>query len=68
MRTAAIVKVEIPADRVPGITDSFVGSQIDLLVFDALPQPLVLSRFPGPTQSTLLVRSTHSPNVAFDTQ
>src|SRR5712672_94912 len=40
MRTAAIIKVEIPTNRASRLTDGFVGSQIDLLVFDALPQPL----------------------------
>src|SRR5260370_19663625 len=40
MRTSAIVKVEIPADRMSRLADGFVSSQIDLLVFDATPQPL----------------------------
>src|SRR5260370_12061204 len=40
MRTAAIIKVEISTNRASRLTDGFVGSQIDLLVFDALPQPL----------------------------
>src|SRR5882724_2779921 len=40
MRTAAIVEVEIPTNRASRLTDGFIGSQIDLLVFDALPQPL----------------------------
>src|SRR5712664_4613585 len=40
MRTAAIVEVEIPTNRASRLTDGFVGSQIDLLIFDALPQPL----------------------------
>src|SRR5713101_9283120 len=40
MRTSAVIKVEIPADRMSGLADGFVGSQIDLLVFDAAPQPL----------------------------
>src|SRR6478672_26945 len=39
MRTSAVVKVEIPADRMSRLADGFVGSQIDLLVFDAAPQP-----------------------------
>src|SRR5665647_1495103 len=39
MWTAAIIKVEISADRVARLADGFVGSQIDLLVFDAAPQP-----------------------------
>src|SRR5260370_5154735 len=40
MRSSCVVKVEIPADRISCLGDSFVGSQIDLLVFDAAPQPL----------------------------
>src|SRR5829696_8061649 len=40
MRTATIVKVEIPTNRASRLTDGFVGSQIDLLVFDAFPEPL----------------------------
>ena len=39
MRTAAIVKIEIPTDRASRLTDGFVGSQIDLLVFDTFPKP-----------------------------
>jgi len=38
--TAAIVEVEIPINRALRLTDGFIGSQIDLLRFDALPQPL----------------------------
>src|SRR5260370_2388310 len=40
MRTSAVVKVEIPANRMSRLADAFVGPQIDLLVFDAAPQPL----------------------------
>src|SRR5207244_6374786 len=40
MRSAAIVEVEITADRGAGLADGFVGPQIHLLVFDAAPQPL----------------------------
>lgn len=40
MWTAAIVKIEISTDRMSRLADGFVGSQIDLLVFDAFPQPL----------------------------
>src|SRR5882757_10304803 len=40
MRSSPVVKVEILADRISCLADGFVGSQIDLLVFDALPQPL----------------------------
>src|SRR5882757_5153706 len=40
MWTAAIVKIEIMADRVPCFADAFVGPQIHLLVFDAAPQSL----------------------------
>ena len=40
MRTVAVVKVKIPTNRASRLADGFVGSQIDLLVFDAAPQPL----------------------------
>ena len=40
MWATAIVEVEISADRATGLADAFIGSQIDLLVFDATPQPL----------------------------
>src|SRR6476620_4285355 len=40
MRSAAIVKVEISTDRATGLADAFIGSQIDLFVFDTTPQPL----------------------------
>src|SRR5712675_2921758 len=40
MWTTAIVEVEISADRVTGLANAFIGSQIDLLIFDAAPQPL----------------------------
>src|SRR5258705_670095 len=40
MWATAIVEVEVSADRVTGLADAFIGSQIDLLVFDATPQPL----------------------------
>src|SRR6266446_2238110 len=40
MRSSPVVKVEIPTNRASCLADCFVGSQIDLLVFDALPQPL----------------------------
>src|SRR5258708_19522941 len=40
MWTAAIIEVEITADRVPRLANAFVGPQIYLLVFDAAPQPL----------------------------
>src|ERR1700716_1449637 len=39
MGPSSVVEVEIPADRVPRLANAFVGSQIDLLVFDAAPQP-----------------------------
>src|SRR5437764_15198910 len=39
MGATAIIKVEISADRMSRLADGFVGSQIDLLVFDAAPQP-----------------------------
>jgi len=35
MWPAAIVKVEIAADRVSGLADVFIGPQIHLLVLDA---------------------------------
>src|SRR5258708_28054689 len=40
MWAAAIIKVEITADRNACFADAFVGPQIHLLVFDASPQPL----------------------------
>src|SRR5205823_7405677 len=40
MGPSSVIKVEIPADRMSRLADRFVGSQIDLLVFDAAPQPL----------------------------
>jgi len=40
MWATAIVEVEISADRAAGLADAFISSQIDLLVFDATPQPL----------------------------
>ena len=39
MWAAAIIKVEITTDRTARFADALVGSQIDLLVFDAAPQP-----------------------------
>ena len=35
MRSAAIVEIEIPTDRVARLADALVGPQIHLLVFDA---------------------------------
>lgn len=40
MRAMAIVEVEIPVDRYPGIGDAGVGVQIHLLVFDRFPDAL----------------------------
>src|SRR6516165_4130624 len=40
MRSSFVVKIEIPADRASRLADGFVSSQVDLLVFDAFPQPL----------------------------
>src|ERR1043165_3480937 len=40
MRSAAIIEVEVAVDRGAGVADAVVGSQVDLLVFDASPQPL----------------------------
>jgi hypothetical protein len=40
MWAAAIVEVEITADRVARLADAFISPQIHLLVFDAAPQPL----------------------------
>src|SRR5258706_12594281 len=37
MRSAAVVEVEIAADRRAGLADAVVGPQINLLVFDAAP-------------------------------
>src|ERR1700687_4446399 len=39
MRSSPVEKVEISTNRASRLTDGFVGSQIDLLVFDAAPQP-----------------------------
>jgi MFS family permease len=39
MWSSSVVKVEIPTNRASRLADGFVGSQIDLLVFDAAPQP-----------------------------
>src|SRR5712671_3213322 len=38
-RSSPVVKVEIPTNRASRLADGFVGSQIDLLVFDAAPKP-----------------------------
>src|SRR5206468_5483138 len=40
MWTPAIVEVEVSADRGAGVGHAVVGPQVDLLVFDAAPQPL----------------------------
>jgi hypothetical protein len=40
VRPAAIVEVEVAADRGTGLADVVIGPQIHLLVFDAAPQPL----------------------------
>ena len=40
MWSSPVVEVEIATDRDSRLGDRFVGSQIDLLVFDAFPQPL----------------------------
>ena len=40
MWSQAVVKVEVTADRIPGLADAFVGPQIHFLIFDAAPQPL----------------------------
>src|SRR5450759_5941446 len=40
MRPAAIIEVQVAADRSAGLADIVVGSQVDLLVLDATPQPL----------------------------
>ena len=40
MRAAMIVKGEIATDRAARLADAIVGSQVDLLVFDASPQAL----------------------------
>ena len=39
MRSAAVVEVQVAADRSAGLADAVVGSQVHLLVFDAAPQP-----------------------------
>src|ERR1019366_750467 len=40
MRSSAVVKFEIPADRISRLSNAFIGPQIHLLVLDAAPQPL----------------------------
>src|SRR5271155_1913303 len=40
MRSALIVEVEISTDRCARLANALVGPQINLLVFDAAPQPL----------------------------
>ena len=40
MRAAAIVEIEIPPDRGACLRHAVVGMQINLLIFDALPQLL----------------------------
>src|SRR5260370_25680651 len=37
---AAVVEVQITANRITGVRDAVVGPQIDLLVLDAAPQSL----------------------------
>ena len=39
MRSPAVVKLQIPADRTARLADGVVSPQIHLLVFDAAPQP-----------------------------
>jgi hypothetical protein len=40
MRSSAVEKFEIPADRISRLSNAFMGPQIHLLVLDAAPQPL----------------------------
>ena len=40
MWASAIIEVQVSADRSAGLADTVVGPQIDLLIFDAAPQPL----------------------------
>jgi hypothetical protein len=40
MRSSAVVELEVAADQSAGFGHAVVGAQIDLLVFDAAPQPL----------------------------
>ena len=40
MRSAAIIKVQVAADRSAGLADVVVGSKVYLLIFYAAPQPL----------------------------
>src|SRR5215471_12027424 len=35
-----LLEVEVAIDRGAGVADAVIGSQVDLLVFDAAPQPL----------------------------
>ena len=39
-RSAAIIKLQVAADRCAGLADVVAGIEINLLVFDAAPQPL----------------------------
>ena len=40
MRPPSVVEIQLPADRGSGVADGVVGAQVDLLVFDRLPEPL----------------------------
>jgi hypothetical protein len=40
MKSSPVVEVEIPTNRASCLADGFAGAEIDLLVFDAAPQPL----------------------------
>src|SRR5674476_1549881 len=40
MRSTAVVEVQVAADRSAGLANAVVGLEINLLVFNAAPQPL----------------------------
>ena len=49
MRPAAIVEVEIAPDRCACLGDGVIGSEIDLLIFDAAVYCFVAGSMPAPT-------------------
>ena len=40
MRASSVVKFQVSSDRCPGIADGLIGSEVNLLVFHGLPEPL----------------------------
>jgi hypothetical protein len=39
MRTLAVIRGQIPANRSPCFGNAVIGAQVDLLVFDRTPEP-----------------------------